>query len=76
MITGQDLFGASGVVFLLRIGFVVFAALYFIFSLIIVRQVSLMAETVRTEFGGFLKIFSLLFALFSLAILIYFIIKL
>lgn len=75
MITG-DLFSSHGVVILLRIGFAAFAALYFIFSLIIIRQVSLMAETVRTEFGGVLKVLSLAFALISLGILIYFITKL
>lgn len=76
MINTGDLFGAQGIIFLLRIGFVAFAGLYFLFSLIIIRQVSLMAETVRTEFGGALKLFSLLFALISLGILIYFVTKL
>jgi hypothetical protein len=63
-----------GVVGIAKIGFIIFAALYFIFSLVVIRQVALMAETVKTEFGGILKILSIFFALLSLGLLIFFII--
>lgn len=72
----SELTGSQGVLFVFRLAFVIFAALYFIFSLIIIRQVSLMAETVKTEFGGLLRFLSFLFALAALGILIYFVMKL
>lgn len=71
--TGPGALNIPGVLVVIKFGFLVFATLYFVFSLIIIRQVSLMAETVKTELGGALSILSILFALVSLAILVYFI---
>jgi len=76
VITGSDITSSPGVMLTFKIAFISFAAFYFIFSLIIIRQVSLMAETVRTQFGKVLKFLSLVFALASLGILIYFVMKL
>lgn len=59
--------------FIFQIGFVLFAALYFIFSLIIIRQVNLMTETLKTETSFILKFFSILHAFLSLAVVIFFI---
>ncbi len=73
MTVGSQTFIFPGVTFIFNLAFVIFATLYFLFSLIIIRQVSLMAETVRTELGGLLRLVSIIFALLSLAILIYFI---
>lgn len=67
------MFSSQSVLIVFKFGFTIFAALYFIFSLIIIRQVSLMAETVRTQFGAALRILSILFALLSLGVLIYFV---
>ena len=61
-----------GLIPLVKFGFVAFAALYFIFSLVIIRQISLMAETVVTELSGVLKIISIAFAVLSLLLLVYF----
>jgi hypothetical protein len=72
MMAGGGTLVIPGVLMVVKVGFVIFAVLYFVFSLVIIRQVSLMAETVKTELGGVLKILSIAFALFSLAILIYF----
>lgn len=58
---------------LFKIGLVAFSALYFVFSLIVVRQVSLMSETVKTKFGGILRVFSILFAGLALGILVLFV---
>lgn len=57
----------------LKIGFIIFAVIYFIFTLIVIRQVSLMTETFTTQLSGFLKALSIFYALVALAIVILFI---
>lgn len=59
--------------FVFNIGFVFLSILYFIFSLIVIRQVGLMSETVATEGASILKIIAVLHALLSLGIIILFI---
>ena len=54
-------------------GFIVFAILYFIFSLIVLRQINLMTQTVITEGGPILRILGLIYTILSLVVLIYFI---
>lgn len=63
----------AGAVNLFKIGFVAFAVLYFIFSLIVIRQVTLMTETVMTEGAPILRIISILHAGLALGIIILFI---
>lgn len=67
----QTLLNNFSIIF--KIGFILFSLLYFIFSLIVVRQVNLMTETVITEAAGIFKLLSLLHALLALGILILFI---
>lgn len=57
-----------------KIGFVIFAILYFIFSLIVVRQVYLMTDTIMTEAAGILRALAILFAGLALGIIILFIV--
>jgi len=56
-----------------EIGFVAFGVVYFIFSLIVLRQVNLMTTTIKTEGGGIIKALAILFAGFSLGIIVLFI---
>ncbi len=60
--------------FLFKIGFIAFGVAYFLFSLVVVRQVSLMTETLITEVSLLLRILAILFALLSLGILVLFIV--
>lgn len=69
--SAQTVIGQSIIFF--KIGFALFAAVYFIFSLIIIRQVNLMTTTVKTQSAGILKILSYLFCLLALGILVYFV---
>lgn len=56
-----------------EIGFVAFGVVYFIFSLIVLRQVNLMTKTIKTEGGGIIKALAILFAGFSLGMIVLFI---
>lgn len=58
---------------LFKIGFLILAGIYFLFSLIVVRQVNLMSETVITEGAPILKIIALLHALLALGVIVLFI---
>ncbi|MBI3486481.1 hypothetical protein HY025_06135 [Candidatus Daviesbacteria bacterium] len=73
-ITNPQLIGfeLTTVGLVLKIGFIAFAIIYFIFTLIVVRQVNLMTETFTTELAGFLKALSIFYALVALAIVILF----
>ncbi len=53
-----------------KIGFVLLAILYFIFSLIVIRQINLMTETVVTEAAAILRAFGILHAGLSLGIVV------
>lgn len=59
-------------VFVFKIGILIFSFLYFLFSLIVIRQVSLMTETVRTQAAPLLKLVSILYALFALGVVLFF----
>lgn len=63
----------SSTIGLFKIGFVAFAILYFIFSLIVIRQVALMTETVLTEGAPILRVLSILHAGLALGIIVLFI---
>lgn len=56
-----------------KIALIVFAILYFIFSLIVVRQVNLMTQTVKTETAPILKLISFVHALLALGVIILFV---
>ncbi len=64
---------ADGILFVFKIIFVFLTALYFIFSLIIVRQVKLMTETLITEVSPVLRVFTILHAVAALGLIIFFI---
>lgn len=56
-----------------EIGFIIFGIIYFIFSLVVLRQVNLMTATVKTEGGGILKAVAILYAGISLGVIVLFI---
>lgn len=55
---------------LIKAGILIFTGVYFIFSLIVVRQVSLMTETLITEVSPVIKAFSIIHAGLALGIII------
>lgn len=61
---------------LFKIGFILFSLVYFIFSLIVIRQVNLMSQTLITEGDGVLKVAALIHALIALGVVIFFLILL
>lgn len=75
MITDNQFF-LEGIWFFARILIVIFLGLYFIFSLIIVRQVNLMTETVETTAAPFLKILAIMYAITTLILLILYVLNL
>lgn len=58
---------------MMKVGILFLGALYFVFSLIIVRQVSLMSEVLITEVSPLLRAFTILHAGLALGIIILFI---
>lgn len=52
------------------VGFVTFGVVYFIFTLIVLRQVNLMTATIKTEGGGILKALAILYAGLSLGAIV------
>ncbi len=69
----SDLIGSSGINLIFKVGFLIFSGIYFLFSLIVIRQVNLMSETVITEGAIILKIIALLHALLALGVVVLFI---
>lgn len=59
--------------FILKIGFIILFILYFAFSLIVVRQVQLMTDTLVTEVSPYLRGLTILHAGIALAIIVIFI---
>lgn len=55
-----------------QVGIVLLALLYFLFSLIVVRQVNLMTDTLITPVSPFLRFLSVLHAGFALGIVVIF----
>lgn len=56
-----------------EIGFLAFGVVYFIFTLIVLRQVNLMTSTIRTEGGGILNAMAILYAGLALGVIVLFI---
>lgn len=69
----SEIIGISGVALVFKIGFLIFSIIYFLFSLIVIRQVNLMAETVITEGSIILKVIALLHALLALGVIVIFV---
>lgn len=63
----------EGVWLIMRVGIIILAVFYFIFSLIVLRQVNLMTETLITEVSPLLRAFAILHAGLALGIIILFI---
>lgn len=53
-----------------EIGFLIFTVVYFIFTLIVLRQVNLMTATIKTEGGGILKALAILYCGFALGVIV------
>ena len=51
-------------------GFLAFAVLYLVFTLIVLRQVNLMTSTIKTEGGGAIKAAAILYCGLSLGIIV------
>lgn len=56
-----------------KAGLIVFTIIYFLFTLIVLRQVKLLSETVLTQTAPGLKFLSLFYSVVSLAIIVLFI---
>ena len=56
-----------------KFGFIVFMVLYFIFTLIVLRQINLMTNTIITEGGPILRVLGIIYTVLALAILVFFI---
>jgi hypothetical protein len=56
-----------------KVGFIIFAILHFIFTLIVLRQINLMTATIMTEGGPILRVLGIIYTIFALLVLIYFI---
>lgn len=56
-----------------EVGFIIFGVAYFIFTLIVLRQVNLMTATIKTEGGGILKALAILYAGLALGVIVLFI---
>ncbi|HLC87782.1 MAG TPA: DUF5657 family protein [Patescibacteria group bacterium] len=53
-----------------EIGFLAFGVVYFIFTLIVLRQVNLMTSTIKTEGAGVLKALAILYCGLSLGVIV------
>lgn len=73
---GSNLLISDAVFSLIRILFLILAALYFIFSLFVIRQINLMTETLMTEAGTILRVFGFFHTLLALGVLIFFVLNL
>lgn len=63
----------DGFWFIVKVGLVILAVLYFIFSLIVLRQVNLMTETLITENAGLLRAFAIIHAGIALGVIVLFV---
>ncbi|MCL4366736.1 hypothetical protein M1563_01055 [Patescibacteria group bacterium] len=68
--SSTTLLALSSFWWVVKVALLILSGLYFIFSLIVVRQVSLMTETLITEVSPFLRAFSILHAGVALGIVI------
>lgn len=73
---GGDFLFSDAIFSIVRILFLILAALYFIFSLFVIRQINLMTETLITEVGTVLRVFALFHTLVALTVVVFFIFNL
>ncbi len=67
----MQLIQPTSIWFIVKIFFIVGLSVYFIFALVIVRQVEIMTQTVKLEFELPIKILGILHLLFALVLLIF-----
>ena len=67
--TQELLFGLSGW-YLVKIGIIVFLAMYLIFALIIVRQTKLMTDTVQMGHESFIRLLGYIHMIFAVFVLL------
>lgn len=76
MLVENSLFGSEGIIgFWMIVRFLLFTLtiIYFLFSLVVVRQVNLMTETLITEVAPFLRAFAIIHAGVALGMIVLFI---
>jgi len=66
-------FNPALVFFVFKVLLTILAGLYFIFSLVVIRQASLMTESLSTEVDPAIRVFAIFYAVLSLGVLILFI---
>lgn len=66
------LFSMQSIWLTVKVALIIFASLYFIFSLIVLRQVNLMTETLITEVAPILRALAIVYAGLSLGIIVLF----
>lgn len=64
-----DIFNNGYIIFFMKSAVLILLVLYAIFALIIVRQVDLMGQTLKTNIAGIIKIFALFHAFFALGLI-------
>lgn len=69
-ITTFSLLSVASIWLVVKISLLILAGLYFIFSLIIIRQVSLMTDTLITEVSPILRVFAFAHTVLALGIII------
>lgn len=73
MIFDDSILFSPLLIFVIDVGFTIFSVVYFLFSLIVIRQVFLMTKTVVTEVGSFIRFLSFIHAAIALGVVILFI---
>lgn len=70
---GINLLNSPQFIQAIKLGFIGISVVYFIFSLVVIRQVNLMSETVVTKAAGLLKVIAILHALLALVVVVFFV---
>lgn len=65
-----QIIASDSIIFLIKLLIILLASFYFIFSLLILRRVSLMTETLITSVSPVLRIFSLVHSILALVVLV------
>lgn len=71
--TQLAIFSMATIWLAVKFALIAFSMVYFVFSLIVLRQVNLMTETLITEVAPILRALSIVYAGFSLGIIVLFI---
>ncbi len=73
MLSGNITLNSDSLIATFKLLLLVLSILYFLFSIIVVRQVSLMTDSLVTEITPAFRVFAIIFAVISLAVVISFI---